>query len=157
MWIELPNLWIAVLNALGIPLAHLAIAWSSNKLPASWFDFPAQSKSNGNIYKRLFGVRLWKDFLPDGAAWLNGFTKAKLRSSDPDYLYTFLKETRRGELSHWLQWIAISLFILWTPSPYHLIILGYAAISNLPCIINLRYTRIRLARVLKKANTNPLI
>jgi hypothetical protein len=44
--------------------------------------------------------------------------------------------------------VAVSAFIIWTPFPYALIILFYAALSNLPCILNLRFTRARLVSVL---------
>lgn len=156
MWIppiELPTLWIAVLNALGIPITHLVIAWLSTRLPSKIFDFPSDCSSGAWIYERLLGIRRWKGLLPDGAVWMKGFSKGKLQSSTPEYLHTFLLETRRGEFSHWIQWLAISLFILWTPSPYHLIILLYAILSNFPCIFNLRYTRVRLTRILTQANT----
>ncbi|NWK54084.1 hypothetical protein HW115_00555 [Verrucomicrobiaceae bacterium N1E253] len=149
MWIELHPYWIAGINALGIPMAHLLIAWGITQLPESCFSRPLDKKEqNLRLYLRLFQIKRWKHYLPDGAPWLKGFSKSSLQSTEREYLETFVKETRRGECSHWLQWLAISCFIVWTPSPYHLIILIYATLSNLPCILNLRYTRIRLIRIL---------
>ena len=81
---------------------------------------------------------------------MNGFPKGSLQSTDTAYLQRFMLETRRGELSHWLQWFIISAFITWNPFPANLVILTYAALANLPCILNLRYTRIRMAHVLDK-------
>lgn len=156
MWIELPNLWIGVVNAFGIPAVHLAIAWWSQRRvdaafePQSVFYRIRGWETAGRIYEEVFLVRKWKDMLPDAASWLGGFAKAKLTSRDPDYLRRFVVETCRGEQSHWLQMVAVAFFVLWTPFPYALIILGYAVFSNLPCIMNLRYTRSRLMRALRR-------
>lgn len=153
MWIDLPNTWIAVINILGIPLCHLAIAWLSTLLPDHLFQrpLPCSCKPNGFYYKHLLRVRQWKNLLPDAAPWFRGFAKGKLQSTEPTYLRTFINETRRGEFSHWLQMVCIAFFIIWTPNPWSLIILIYAILSNAPCIINLRYTRLRItALILKK-------
>lgn len=152
MWLELPNLWIALINALGIPAVHLAIAWWSTQLPAQMFDSSPCPQNSSKIYERLFLIRRWKHLLPDGSSWMKGFAKGTLKSTDHDYLKAYISETRRGEFSHWVQWLAISLFIIWTPPPYHFLILFYATLANLPCILNLRYTRIRLSRVLSKSH-----
>ncbi len=146
MWIDIPNLWIALLNCLGIPAAHLLIAWGSTRLPASIFHSEATRPSglNGRFYERVFFVRRWKHLLPDAAPWFGGIAKARLQSVDPTALGLFAAETRRGECSHWLQLLTISGFILWTPWPVALIIIAWALISNLPCIISLRHTRLRI-------------
>lgn len=146
MWIELPNLWIALLNGIGIPAAHLLIAWGSTRIPFALFrtsrgPLPGDSV---RIYERLFLVRRWKDLLPDAAPWFGGMPKARLQSADTTYLDTFAAETRRGEFSHWLQMLVISAFILWTPFPAALVIIGWAILSNLPCILSLRHTRLRI-------------
>lgn len=149
MWIDLPNLWIALLNGLGIPAAHLLIAWGCTKLPASLYQVgPARPpRSADRLYERLFLVRRWKHLLPDAAPMFGGIPKAELRSTDPEFLATFVAETRRGEFSHWLQLLVISSFIAWTPFPAALIIIAWALFSNLPCIISLRHTRLRIQRL----------
>lgn len=155
MWLELPNIWIAVINILGIPVCHLGIAWLSTCLPARMFQqqLAHTEQANGDWYDHVFHVRRWKKLLPDAAPWFRGFAKGKLKSTDSIYLTTFIGETRRGEFSHWLQIIAISLFILWTPYPASIIIVLYAIASNAPCIINLRYTRLRMVNLLHKKQT----
>lgn len=153
MWIDLPNIWIAVINILGIPLCHLAIAWLSTRLPGQIFErpLPISCKPKAFYYRELLRVRQWKNLLPDAAPWFRGFAKGKLQSTESSYLRTFITETRRGEFSHWLQMACIGLFIIWTPYPWSIIILIYAILSNTPCIINLRYTRLRItALILKK-------
>lgn len=154
MWIELPNIWIALINIIGIPACHLGIAWLCTNLPAHFFERPNRTGVDFSfIYEKLFLVRYWKALLPDAAPWFNGFPKGKLESTDHEYLQTFVSETRRGELSHWIQIIAINLFIIWTPSPASIIIIIYAFLANAPCIINLRYTRQRIISLIHKKYT----
>ncbi|GHC58118.1 hypothetical protein [Roseibacillus persicicus] len=154
MLVELPPLWIALLNIIGIPCTHLLLAWWSTALPSSLFSpnsFLYRTRAwerGGSLYEKVFQVRLWKDRLPDGASWFAGFAKGSLKSRDPDYLRQFQVETCRGEFSHWVQTIVISLFVIWNPFPANLIIIGYALLANLPCIISQRHTRARLGKLL---------
>jgi len=155
MWIELPNIWIAVINTLGIPAAHLIIAWLSTRLPQKLFRKSREETSNQRplqqfVLERIFLVRKWKNRLPDAAPMFGGFPKASLASKDPRYLQEFIAETRRGEFSHWLQMLVIPIFILWTPWPGNLIILVWSVISNLPCLLNLRHIRQRMRNLLHR-------
>lgn len=155
MWIELPNAWIAVVNTLGIPIVHFLLAWGCTQLPQAWFRKSRETTTRSYaiqryLFENIFLIRRWKNRLPDAAPWFKGFPKASLQSKDPDYLRTFIAETRRGELSHWLQILAISGFIVWTPWPGSLIVVVYALLSNLPCILNLRHTRQRVRKLLSK-------
>lgn len=153
MWIELTNTWIALINIIGIPTCHLGIAWLCTRLPADIFlkkHHAKNSHSTIHIYEKLFLVRYWKSLLPDAAPWFNGFAKGSLSSTKINYLQSFVTETRRGEFSHWWQMLAISLFIIWTPPPWHFVIIGYAIFSNIPCVINLRYTRLRILSLIDK-------
>jgi glycosyl-4,4'-diaponeurosporenoate acyltransferase len=150
MLVEFSNTQIILANCLGIPLAHLGLSWLVEQLPRSLFekDLPPSSNRSHSLYRRVFFIHRWKHLLPDAAPWVSGFPKARLTSDDPSYLRTFIAETRRGELAHWLQWLVISSFIIWNPFPANLIILIYAVVLNLPCILNLRHTRQRLSRLL---------
>ena len=152
MWIELSYLTITLLNCLGIPAVHLGIAWWTEQLDDRRFirPLPENARNPGQIYERLFLIKKWKHLLPDGAPLFNGFPKKKLQSTEPAYLRKFVLETRRGEFSHWVQWILITGFIAWTPFPASIVIIVYAAFSNVPCLINLRHTRTRLIPVLIK-------
>ncbi|MBT7958723.1 MAG: hypothetical protein HN759_05250 [Akkermansiaceae bacterium] len=150
MWTDLSNTWIIIANIVGIPVAHILLSWGCTQLQATRFEkpLPVNPQKPHPIYEKIFLIRNWKHLLPDAAPWMNGFPKGSLESTDPDYLREFILETRRGELAHWLQWILISAFIIWNPYPANLVILFYAAFANLPCILNLRYTRLRLIRLL---------
>lgn len=152
MLIELSNLQIILLNCLGIPGVHLGISFACEKLPRKIFERPSQitSPTPDHFYRKVFQIHRWKHHLPDAAPWLNGFPKATLASTEAPYLRTFIAETRRGELAHWLQWIVISFFVAWNPFPANLVILAYALIMNLPCILNLRHTRSRMISLLAR-------
>ncbi len=47
----------------------------------------------------------------------------------------------------------LSGFIAWNPYPANIIIVCYAVLSNTPCILNLRYTRRRMNRLLHQITT----
>ncbi len=156
MLIDLPDIYIVIINIVGIPAVHFAIAWFTTQLPDHLFrtkpplDSEQFNQNISPIYETVFHIRLWKDKLPDAGPWLNGFSKGSLKSTDTEYLKTFIAETRRGELSHVIQALAITVFILWNPYPANLVIISYAIISNTPCILNQRFTRHRILKLLYK-------
>lgn len=50
----------------------------------------------------MFGIKRWKDWLPDAARWFGGgFAKGTLLDTKADYLRRFIREIWRGELWHW--------------------------------------------------------
>ncbi len=153
MLVELSNLLIVVANIVCIPLIHILVARLTTSLPLSLFKkqsppSPQTLHSSDWVYERFFLIRIWKDSLPDGGPWVSGFSKAKLSARSSSYLREFIQETRRGEFSHYLQALLILVCLLWTPQPGSTIILIYAILANLPCILNQRYTRKRMLRVL---------
>lgn len=156
MWVELSVLWIGLLNGLGIPVAHLGLSWLFTRMPLSWFSptkfpyapFPGESRRR---YDQLFRVRQWKAVLPDAAPWFGGFAKKRLAAADVRFVETFVAETCRSEAAHWAQWLVISSFVVWTPMPWAWVILVYAPLSNLPCILLQRQNRLRLAAVLRRS------
>ena len=152
MWIDWPPLWIGVANVLVIPTVHLFVSWVATCLPDGWFvrkdPGSGVARWEGPFYERCLLIRLWKDSLPDAAPWFGGVSKRRLESRDPAYLRTFVLEARRGEWAHWVQLLLVNVCVLWTPLPWAWVIVGYSLFSNLPCIFNQRYTRLRLRRVL---------
>ena len=62
------------------------------------------------FYRDRFAIRTWKSLLPDGAPWLGGFAKKKLRGRNRAYLAQFLLETRRAEVAHWCMLACLPVF-----------------------------------------------
>lgn len=160
MLVELPPLWIVVLNLSCLPAIHLGVSWLFTRLPLAWF--PPQSllfrehslERGGALYQRFLAIRTWKDWLPDGAPWVGGFSKKGLISRDPDYLRQFRAENCRGEAAHYAQIPALLVTLVWNPWPTAAaVIVMYALLSNLPCIVVQRHTRLRISRLLARIET----
>ena len=153
-----------MLNIAAWPIIHLSVAWIATRIPGSlasrpgWLYKTRKWEKEGSIYQKWFGVRSWKRLLPDGAALFDrGFSKKRLLSHDTDHLYRFAEETRRGELAHWAVVVTSPIFTLYNRWYVVLIMVGYALVSNIPCIIAQRYNRPKLMRLIaaKKANEQP--
>ncbi len=155
MWLELPPLWIVVLNVVAIPAIHFGISWWFTKRdrdrfdPDSWLFRERPWEQGGAVYQTLFRIRAWKRHLPDAAPWFDGFAKARLDGRDPAYLRAFVAETCRGEAAHWAQIPAILSTLIWNPWPGAAgAMIAYALLSNLPCLLLQRFTRARLRHLL---------
>jgi len=151
-------IWIVILNVTLWPVIQMALAWGFIRMPGAWFGVPVRGfdfETRG-FYERCFGVKRWKDRLPDGARWIGGgFPKKELAGEDHGYLEEFIRETRRGELCHGCALLFVPIFCLWNPWWGDLVIFAYAIIANLPCIIVQRYNRIRLHRLLARFKAPP--
>lgn len=155
MCFDLPWLWIALLNITVIPVIHLGVSWLFTLLPGGLFSprrfpFPEFAfEKRGRIYEDIFRIRSWKHRVPDAAPWFKGFAKKDLRATDAAFLRQFEAETCRGEAAHYGQIMALMITLLWTPWPAALVIMVYAFLSNIWCIMIQRHTRFRLTRVLE--------
>jgi len=153
MLIELPAVWIVILNVGGWLLIQIGFAWLFTRLPAGWFSPspPFTWEQSGRIYESWLGIRRWKDRLPDGARWFSGgFAKASLGGVDPDHLHRFARETRRAEMCHLAAILCAPVFFLWNPLWGDLVIVAYALAANVPCIVAQRYNRARLLRLMER-------
>jgi glycosyl-4,4'-diaponeurosporenoate acyltransferase len=151
--IELPILWVIVLNVAGWPVIQLGLARLFQIMPVKWFESAAAHswEQSGRFYERILGIKCWKDWLPDAARWFSGgFAKASMAGVDPPYLRRFISETWRGELCHWFAIGCAPVFFLWNPWWADLVMVGYALLANLPCILAQRYNRLRLRRLLAR-------
>lgn len=153
MLIELPIGWIIVLNVGGWLAIQMGLAWAFTRMPVAWFN-PGTGftwERGGRFYESVFRIKAWKDWLPDAARWFGGgFAKGSLAGKQHDYLQRFVRETWRGELCHWLAVGCAPVFFLWNPWWGDIIILAYALLANLPCILAQRYNRSRFQRVLAR-------
>lgn len=85
----------------------------------------------------------------DGAKLFKGeMQKKHISSYDINYLNLFVKETAKAELIHWLGMLPFIIYFLLTPPLVALIMVLYAIIVNLPCIIAQRYNRPRLIKII---------
>ncbi|MFC1902343.1 glycosyl-4,4'-diaponeurosporenoate acyltransferase [Chloroflexota bacterium] len=105
-------------------------------------------ENNGRIYERFFRLKAWKKKLPDGAAiFKDGFKKKRLKENSQEYLKDFISESCRAELTHWVVLLFGFIFFVWNIWWVGIVMVMYATIVNIPCIITQRYNRIRLRRI----------
>lgn len=155
---------VLVLNIVGWPVIHVLVSrWAfarsrSSFDPSAWLYRPRVCENSGRLYEGFFRVKKWKASLPDGAALMgNSFTKKSLRRRDLAYFEDFVRETCRGEWAHWTTMSFAPIFFLWNPPWASAVMLAYALLANLPCIVVQRYNRIVLTRILaRKMESLPL-
>ncbi len=152
--INLPG-WLMIVSYIVLwPVFQAGIAWIGSRVPDRFFDPKSfwlktrRWEKDGDFYKHVFRVDRWKHLLPDGAkAHKAGFRKKQLSSYETEYIKSFISETGRAEIFHWLQIVPFWVFGLWSPPVVIWIMLGYALLVNLPCIIAQRYNRPRLVKI----------
>lgn len=152
--IFLPD-WITIISFVVIwPLIQVPISMIGNYIPDKKFNTDSfwfrewRWEKKWKVYENFFKIRKWKKILPDGARVFNsGFEKGELKNLTPEYLEAFIAETCRAETVHWIQMTPFWIFGLWAPSFVIWIMLIYALILNMPCIIAQRYNRPRLKNI----------
>lgn len=157
MLIELSIAWVIALNVIAWLVIQFGLAWGFTQLASERFNAqgawarPKQWECNGRFYERVFAIKLWKDKLPDASRMFrDGFAKGNLKNATPEYLERFLRETWRGEVVHWLALLALPLFTIWNPWWGVLVNAVVALAVNFPCILSLRYNRVRFQRLLAR-------
>ncbi|MGD6793383.1 hypothetical protein [Metabacillus indicus] len=136
---------------------HLSVSLLTSKMNSrqvcrfNWIWNEKTVEKSGRLYERLM-IKRWKDRMPEAGGLFPGGVSKKHLHAVKD-MERFVLETKRGELSHWIQLIAFLLFFIWN-TPAAVLINGlYAACFNLPFIMIQRYNRIRLNRALSKRKT----
>ena len=156
---------LIALNVFGILASHLILAKWSVMLPASrferarWWNKTYTWEDHGKLYERIFFIKKWKRYLPDGAKlFKEGFAKKNLQDTSVEYYDRFIIETRRAEFSHWIQMLPAAIFYLFNPLWASLVITVYFILINLFPIVAQRYVRPKLIklkqRALKKQGTS---
>ncbi|WP_312653528.1 hypothetical protein [Proteiniclasticum sp.] len=120
--------------------------------PDAYFYRLHKFERGGEIYEKVFKVRSWKGLLPDGGAvWRKkGYQKKNLKDLSTENLTRYLTESARGEMTHWLAMSFFWVFGFFTPFYVLFMMIAYALVLNLPCIIAQRYNRPRIRRILMK-------
>jgi glycosyl-4,4'-diaponeurosporenoate acyltransferase len=157
-FVHLSTFWTVILDIVVWFVIHLGVAFLLVRVramsfdPESWLCGCKRWEKEGSLYQRLFRIRNWKHRLPDAAPFLGerGFPKKKLLEKSSTYLSSFLTETCRAEIVHWVIILFSPLFFLWNPCWVGFLMIFYALAENLPMIMAQRYNRYRLRRVLKR-------
>lgn len=157
--VDLPALWLILLNFAAWGILQPAAASLGTLLPPKvfqpqrWLFRARRWEKDGAVYDRLLAVRRWKRLLPaGGTVRRGGFDMRRVTSHDPDYLRTWVVESCRAELVHWLALPPALLFFLWNPWPAGLIMIVYAIVVNGPCILAQRYNRPRFLALLERGS-----
>lgn len=136
---------------------HLGIGFACSKIPLDWLRpecrfFHAYAwEDGGELYQRLFRVRAWKRYIPNGSALYKGtFSIKNLPTNDIAYLQRWLKESVRTEVCHWLMILPGFLFFLWNDVIIGWVMTAYAFLNNLVPIIVQRFNRPRMRRLLAR-------
>ena len=154
-------LW--VLACFGIMIVPYVLAvWLIKYLPTKWFE-PHKKifhvfKFEAKLYE-FFGIKKWKDKIPELGKKLAGFDKSQIISpKDNDYLMMYLIESCKGSFGHvfCFCWGFLSLIIVDFVCPYpFLLTAGFpiAVVSGsvhfLPIMV-LRYMRPRLLKLFEQ-------
>ena len=135
-------------------IIHMSVSYIMSRQPLasfkpdSWLYRQRNWEKNGRIYERLFRLKSWRKKLPDGAAvFKNGFEKKRLKETSQRYLLDFISETCRAELTHWIVLLFGFIFLIWNIWWVGIVMIIYATMVNIPCIITQRYNRIKLRRI----------
>ena len=154
--------WFSVQDTILLDIAawicfHLGIGYWCSQLPVSWFDPHKRMyqtrpwEKNGEIYQRLFHVRSWKDFIPNGSAlYPNTFSIKELPAYDLAYLERWLVESCRAEFCHWVMIMPGFLFFLWNSVELGWWMVVYAFLNNIVVIVLQRFNRPRMRRLLSR-------
>jgi glycosyl-4,4'-diaponeurosporenoate acyltransferase len=156
MIIHLSSLWMLLLDFIAWLVINLSVAGVFSRLrPRSfdtenWLFRKRQWEKQSRLYEHLFKIKKWKGWLPDGAeVSRKAFKKKHLQTADSTYIQLFIQETGRAEILHWVIFWFGFIFFIWNPWYVGIIMIVYAAFTNLPCILTQRYNRIRLKRLLR--------
>lgn len=116
-----------------------------------WFTRLRGFERDGRVYERGLRIKRWKDRLPDaGAFFAGGFSKRRLPGIGRRDLERFVCETRRAELTHWWVMGLAPWMFLWSRPWIGAVMVVYAVVANVPCILVQRYNRARLLRALAR-------
>lgn len=134
---------ISTLVFLGIPEKYLDYRrWPFRE--KKWED-------GGNVYQRLFKVKVWKHQLPELSDFFSkSFSKKKIEPRNQAYLEKYVAESCRAEMAHWS--IILLAFISVVANDCVVSMLMVAIALNMPFIVIQRYNRPRIMRLLRQLN-----
>lgn len=148
---------VVAVDVLAAVAVQVSAGYLVHRLPArrlaggGWLFRARAVEADGRLYERVLHIRRWKPRLPEaGAVFRGGFDKARMGRRDDAFLTTYMVETRRAELGHWLAMLPAPLVLVFNPWYAGLVVQLYALGVNGPCIAAQRYNRLRVERVLRR-------
>ena len=160
--IELSHGWAVVADCAVWAVGGTATGYLTHRVSIrhwgrdSWLTRPRAFEQRPGFYEERLRIKRWKAKLPEaGALFPDGFSKRHLQAAsrldDVAYYQRFVVETRRAEVTHWIVLAFGPWFYLWNPWWLATAMVAYGVIANLPCIAIQRYNRLRLRRVIDRA------
>ncbi|WP_273129315.1 glycosyl-4,4'-diaponeurosporenoate acyltransferase [Bacillus weihaiensis] len=132
-------LWF-VIHTVG---AYVPSRFSMETIERVRWLYPIRAWEMG-VYKVL-KVKKWKEKVPDGGDWApGGIKKNQINLRTQEGRNRFLLETKRAELSHWLQTLPAPIFFTFNEPTVGIIMILYALAFNLPFIAIQRFNRNRV-------------
>ncbi len=123
----------------------------SLKIPSAFLGFKKwlfkerKWEAGGTVYQRVFKVKLWKTTIPELSDLIKPiFPRKRITTYDKEYLYKYLTESCRAELTHWGIILSSLLFALWSSFTQTATMILLALTLNLPFVIIQRYNRPRI-------------
>jgi glycosyl-4,4'-diaponeurosporenoate acyltransferase len=151
--------WTVVLDVVVWGIVSTVTGYLAHRAPASRFATDGvltrlrPFERDGRWYEDRLAIKRWKGRLPEaGALFPDGFSKRHLRADTTAELERFIVETRRAEVTHWVLLAVGPLFFLWNPWGLGVVMVAYAVVANVPCLLIQRYNRARLGRVVALAH-----
>lgn len=156
--LHLPTFWTIVIDFVIWFLIHIGVVAFMVRIPKNHFDpdhwlYRRRSwEREGALYRDILKIKKWKRHLPDGARFLGqlGFQKKQLKGKNEIYFKTFLVETCRAEVTHWIFILFSPFFFLWNPLWVGFFMIVYALAENIPFILVQRYNRYRFGHLLDR-------
>jgi glycosyl-4,4'-diaponeurosporenoate acyltransferase len=152
--IELPIVITIILDSFLWLVFHLLGAKIATLIPNHYFEKPLPNTIQHKrfqmfILERIFFVKYFKKYLPDGGAlFKGGFEKKHLKEKNITYYKDFLRETRRAEWTHYIQMLPAPIFFLFNPIWVGYVMILYAILANMPCILTQKYNQIRFTNLI---------
>jgi glycosyl-4,4'-diaponeurosporenoate acyltransferase len=152
---------LVLVDVVAWAVIHASTGYLVHRLPAARFDHDSwltrrrRVERDGRLYADLFAVKRWKHRLPEaGALFAGGTDKRRLGGTTDADLVRYATETRRAEVGHWLAAGGAPLFALWNPWWVALLMVAYATAANGPCIVAVRYNRLRILHILDRRSVS---
>lgn len=144
-----------VLDVIAWVMLHLGIGYCSARIPVERFRPEKRFfqsfrwEQGGAVYQKLFHVRAWKNYIPQGSRlYKEAFSLQNLPSLEPAYLERWLRESVRAEFCHWMMIVPGGVFFLWNNEMAGWWMVAYAWLNNFFPIVAQRFNRPRIRRYL---------